>query len=88
MDFRSVDIGKWHKVDTIVIKDAPLLMVGRNQRTTYTDCHVKFVDGWCLIEVRETDGEGSVDIYPADQIAAAFNVHEADQTDGPTAHFV
>lgn len=47
----------------------------------YQSCRIRLEDGWCYIELNEADGEGSVDVYPASQIAGIVNLYEP--TDGP-----
>jgi hypothetical protein len=76
MDYQVIKPGQWYKVGKVVIKDPP-------PRTPdqYPDCHVLLADGWCYIEVVERDGEGSVNVYPASQIAAVLNIY--DDSPGP-----
>lgn len=51
---------------------------------SYEDCHVLLVDGWCYIEVRESDdAEASVNVVPASHVQVVINVHEADETEPP-----
>lgn len=75
MDYRNVQIGKWHKVDRIDISDPS---PRSREPDSYRDCHVLFADGWCYIEVRDDDGENSVNVVPASRIQIAINVHEED----------
>ncbi|MGY1633053.1 hypothetical protein ACI784_15230 [Geodermatophilus sp. SYSU D01186] len=75
MDFRKIKPGEWNKVGRLEVDQ-----VGAGEPVTFQNSHVLFADGWCYVEVDETDGEGSVNVYPAGRVRAAFNVHEADQS--------
>lgn len=41
----------------------------------YQSCRVRFEEGWCYIELNELDGEGSVHVYPANQILGVVNLY-------------
>jgi hypothetical protein len=82
MDYSVIRPGSWYKVGTVIVKNPPQTDRGMTTQRSYSDCHVLLADGWCYIEVVEPDGEGSVNAYPADQIAAVVNLYD----DSPYGH--
>ena len=76
MDYSVIRPGSWYKVGTVIIKHPPESDRGMTTQRSYSDCHVLLADGWCYIEVVEPHGEGSVNAYPADQIAAVVNLYD------------
>jgi hypothetical protein len=76
MDLSKLKPGAFYQTSQVFIANpVPGRPIG------YQTCRIKIEDGWCYIELNEKDGEGSVDVYPASQIAGIVNLYEP--TDGP-----
>ncbi|SDG95662.1 hypothetical protein [Klenkia brasiliensis] len=87
MKLNEIAPGPIVKVGRLII-DSPGASGGPG---SYQDVEVCFADGWVYVEVKEEDGEGSANVYPAHRVKLAFNVQPTKQEPKRargSAHFV